>query len=148
MVCSNEQAENRIKKYETIKAMHLDYVQTSLTIYELNKKYGFSISSIKKYLKMTNDEIEKVKEKKTYNTKENKMASYCNIIYKMLVDGISFEYIFAYIKKIGYTGNDMSLRNYISIMSSNNGIGNINITTFNQYEYAKDEIIITRYELF
>lgn len=39
--------------------MHLDYVQTSLTIYELNKKYGFSISSIKKYLKMTNDEIEK-----------------------------------------------------------------------------------------
>lgn len=50
------------------------------------------------------------------------MASYCNIIYKMLVDGISFEYIFAYIKKIGYTGNDMSLRNYISIMSSNNGI--------------------------
>ena len=41
VVCSNEQAENRIKKYETIKAMHLDYVQTSLTIYGLNKKYGF-----------------------------------------------------------------------------------------------------------
>lgn len=145
---SIKQSENRIKKYEAIKNMNIDYKENYLTIYELKEKYGYSITAIKKYLNMTNEEIEKIKEKRTYNTKENKMSPYCNIIYKMLVDGISLEYIFAYIKKIGYDGSDMSLRTYIGIMASNNDIGNINFNIFNRYEYYKDETIITRYELF
>ena len=70
VVCSNEQAENRIKKYETIKAMHLDYVQTSLTIYELNKKYGFYYIFYKKIFKNDKWWNRKSKRKKRHTTQK------------------------------------------------------------------------------
>lgn len=56
---------------------------------------------------MPNEEIENIKEKRSYNTKENEMKSYSNMIYKMLIDNVEFKYIFAYVKNQGYKGTDI-----------------------------------------
>ena len=145
---SKKQEENRLKKYETIKLMMQDYKKNKLSVIKLSEKYGFSVTAIYSYLKLSDNEIEKIKERRIYNIKENKMSEYYNIMYKMLRDGISIDYIFAYIKKLGYKGKDMTLRAYISNLADNNNLGNIKLNIFDKYDYPHDEIVITRYDIF
>ena len=144
---SKMQEKNRLEKYQKIKLMRDDYKKNTLSVIQLSEKYNFSKTSIYTYLKMSNDEVEKIKEKRTYKRKEQSMAKYSNIIYKMLKDNISIDYIFAYIKKIGYCGNSITLRSYIKIIAINNNLINTDLNIFDKYEYPKDETIITRYEL-
>ena len=145
---SKKQEENRLKKYEAIKLMIQDYKINNLSVIKLSKKYGFSATSVYNYLKLSDDEIEKIKDRRIYNIKENKMSKYYNIMYKMLSDEISIDYIFAYIKKLGYKGKDMTLRAYIINLANNNNLGNIKLNVFDKYDYPHDETVITRYDIF
>lgn len=140
-----KQAQNRIKKYETIVAMRNE---KKLSIDELKNKYKFSELTIKKYLKMTNDEVEKIKLKR--NNKRNKITEFSkfkNIVYKMLKDKQPYEYIIAYVLKLGYSGPLTTLKGDIYKIANNNGFMDIMFNKFNKYEYSKDETIITRRDL-
>ena len=65
----------------------------------------------------------------------------------MLKDKQPIEYIMAYILKQGYNGSLISLRGIICIIAKNNNIPEVHFRIYNEYEYPKDETIITRYEL-
>lgn len=140
-----KQAENRIKKYETVIAIRND---RNLSINELKSKYGLVVLTIKKYLKMTDEEVEKVKLKR--NNKRNKItefSKYKNIVYKMLKDRQPYEYIIAYILKLGYKGPLTTLKGDIYKIANNNGFTGITFSKFNKFEYSSDETVITRRDL-
>lgn len=142
-------AENRLKKYELIKRLREEYFENkSKTLKELALKYGISHNSAIKYKNMTEEEVELVKEKRNGQKKKTEIMDYCNMIYKMLVDGIEFEYIFAYVKQCGFKGTDIHLKNYIAVVASNNNIRNIPFCKYDKFEYSKDETIIKRSEIF
>lgn len=138
------QAENRIKKYNDIIALRKE----KLNIEELVIKYNYSKSSIKKYLNMSDEEVEKIKERRNYKRKESEIIKYSNIIYKMLVDNIEINYIITYVLKLGFKNSIVELRSYIYNIATNNNLRKVDLQLYNKYEYSKDETIITRYELF
>ena len=95
-----EHAKNRQKKYEDIINIRKDI---NLSVNELVIKYKYSKASIKKYLSMTDEEVEEIKIKKNYNRKKKtEFSKYKNIVYKMLLDNQPYEYILAYVLKCGY----------------------------------------------
>ena len=139
-----KQAENRQKKYNDIISIRNE---SNLSIEQLKVKYGYSTSTIKKYLTMTDEEVEKVKQKKNYNRKkETEFSKYKNIVYKMLMDNQPYEYIIAYVLKSGFNGPIIRLKDKIWKLAKNNKIEGIKFT-HNRYVYSDDEIIITRLEL-
>lgn len=146
---SKQQEQNRLEKYQKIKELRNEYYNGNNTnLSELSNTYKLSITTIRKYLKMPNEEIENIKEKRSYNTKENEMKSYSNMIYKMLIDNVEFKYIFAYVKNQGYKGTDIHLKNFIMTLASNNNINEFNCPKrYNRYEYPKDVTVISRYEI-
>jgi hypothetical protein len=139
-----KQKENRQKKYEDIILIRKD---KDLSIKELRKKYNYSSKSIKKYLAMTEQEVEQVKEKKDYNRKKTEFSNYTNIVYKMLIDKQPYEYILAYVLKSGYKGSTTKLKGKIYKIAKNNNFEGITFSKYNKYEYVSDETIITRCEL-
>ena len=139
-----QHSKNRIEKYNKVIELRKD----NLSIKELIIKYGYSSGSIKKYLNMTDEEVEQIKIKKNYNRKkESKYSKIANIIFKMLNDNQPYEYIIAYILKCGYNGSIISLKGIIKIIAKNNGFDYIHFSKYNTYEYYKDETVITRLEL-
>lgn len=141
------QAERRIEKYNTAIQIRND---SKLNVAELSKKYNTSQYLVKKYLKMSNEEIEQIKIKKNYNRKKTEFSSYKNIVYKMLVDKQPFEYILAYVLKQGYLKNPLILRRKIQAIASNNkikGYDDIEIKMYDKMEYPKDETVITKRDL-
>ena len=137
-------AENRQKKYNDIISIRNEI---DLSIEELIEKYKYSKSSIKKYLAMTEDEVETVKEKKNYNrNKETEFSKYKNIVFKMLLDNQPYEYILAYILKCGYKKPLIQLKGKICKLIKNNGFNPVEFTP-TRYEYSKDETIISRLDL-
>ena len=142
------QAENRLKKYDTAIKIRKDYTDNKIIkISELADKYNISKNMVKKYLKMTNENVEQIKVKKNYKRKETEFSKYKNIAYKMLVDGISLEYIIAYLLKCGYSKGILSLKGKIYSLARNNGIDGIKFIRYVEEEYPDDETVITRKEL-
>lgn len=140
-----KQAINREEKYNKIICIRND---KKMSIEELSQKYNCCKLSIKKYLSMSDDEVEQVKIKKNKKRKQNAIYSkYTNIIFKMLNDNQPYEYIIAYILKCGYNGSIISLKGIIKIIAKNNGFDYIHFSKYNTYEYSDDETIITRLEL-
>ena len=139
-----QQAENRQKKYEEIISIRNE---KNLTIEELAKKYSHNAITIKKYLKMDNDEVEKIKEKRKYKRKETEFSKYKNIVFKMLRDKQPYEYIIAYVLKSGYKGTLTALKGDIYKLAKNNKFEGINFNKYNKYEFSADETIVKRYDL-
>lgn len=75
--------------------------EADLNIDELSEKYNVSQYLVKKFLKMTDEDVKQIKIKSNYNRKETEFSKYKNIVYKMLIDGQPLEYILAYILKNG-----------------------------------------------
>ena len=137
--------KNRLKKYNDILEIRKD---KNLSINELIDKYKYCKKTILKYLKMTDEEVEKIKFKKTYQKKnKTEFCNFKNIVYKMLADNQSYEYIIAYCLEQGYKGNLTTLKGDIHKIAVNNGFTGTTFNRYNKYEYNYDETIITRYEL-
>lgn len=114
-----KQAENRIKKYNIIKEIRNDY-KTNQDIKELSKKYCFSKISIKKYINMTDEEVEQIKERNNYKKRKAKMDNYKNIIYKMLKANHNLYEIINYVVYKGYNDDLNQLKIYIYLITKNN----------------------------
>lgn len=114
-----KQTENRLKKYNIIKEIREEY-QVNKNIKILSENYHFSQFSIKKYLNMTNEEVELIKERRNYKNRKTKMDNYKNIIYKMLRDNHNLYDIMNYIIYKGYKDNLWDLEAYIYLITKNN----------------------------
>ena len=96
---------------------------------------------------MSSEEVNDIDKIRSYKKGKTKMDDYSNIIYKMLNNNISQEYIFAYIKLKGCEASDRYLTNYTNLVAKNNGYNYKDKTTFLELEYPSDVEVITRQEL-
>ena len=84
--------------------------------------FGLSLPSVRKYVQMTEDEIESMgKLKSCKKRKDSTMDDWLNIIFKMMADDHSNETIFFYIRDYtDYTGSAKKLGKYIYYIGKNN----------------------------
>ena len=116
---------------------------------EIAKEFNISQVSLRKYRKMTDEEVENLAIRKDYKKRKTVMDDYINIIYKMLIDNIPPEYIIEYVVKKGYQGKIRNIEMYIQALAKNNNLKyDYSSLMFIRYEYPKDVTIITRHELF
>lgn len=144
------QTKSRLRKYNDIKKIQKEI---NLSIEQLAEKYKYSTVTIKKYLKLKPEEVEKIKQRNDYTERKNKFDEYKNIIYKMLKDNRTLYEILNYLLYIGYDDDVHQLRDYIKILITNN-FANLNpedysrLTLFKEEAYPKEEVVtITRAEL-
>ncbi len=96
------QAQSRLKKYEKIKAMRNEWMQTKKPKYkDFQEKYEVSYPFLRKYLAMTDEEVEAVKELRKQKKRRTLMDDYGNMIYKMIADGHKPSVIYSYVKSKG-----------------------------------------------
>jgi hypothetical protein len=86
----------------------------------ISDEFLLSKPAAKKYIYMTEDEINSLDAPASCKKRKTIMDDYLNVIYKMLRDKRKPEIIMAYIIKKGYSGSLKSLENYISILAKNN----------------------------
>lgn len=84
------------------------------------EKFGISPPSAKKYINMTEGEIQDLDMPTNYKKRVTIMDDYINIIFKMLRDGIGDDGIYFYILRQGYSGSINSLWEYIKCIEMNN----------------------------
>ena len=145
-----KQAENRIKKYNIIRELRNEY-RFNKDMKALSKKYHFSQLSIKKYLNMSDDEVELFKERKNYKSRKTKMDNYKNIIYKMLKDNCHLYDIMNYVVYKGYDNKINDLKKYIYLIAKNN-FPNLKAKEYYpnyvvDFVYPDEVIIISRKDL-
>ena len=84
--------------------------------------FGISPPSVKRYIQMTEKELENMDHPKKYNQrKDATMGNWLNIIFKMMEDGHSNETIFFYIQeRPDFTESPQKLSDYIYLIGKNN----------------------------
>ena len=143
-----EQKQRRIEKKKKIKKLR-ERLKNS-TCHEtkiIAKEFEISQNSLRKYAKMSEEEVENIDKIRIYKKSKSKMDNYSNIIYKMLEDNIPQEYIFVYVKEKGCEASDRYLRGYINMVAKNNGFNYNKMSIFIKLEYPKNVIVITKNEL-
>ena len=76
--------------------------------------------SAKKYVLMSEDDIQMMDNPKKYKKRKTVTDDYINMIYKMTLDGIRPEVIFSYVIKKGYLESWKALDNRIVYLLKNN----------------------------
>jgi len=79
-----------------------------------------SPAAIKKYVRMTADEVAKLEDIRPCSKRRTVMDDYLNIIFKMLRDRTRPEIIMSYVIRKGYGGSWATLENYIKVLAKNN----------------------------
>jgi len=87
---------------------------------ELEDQFHISRATLKKYLNMSEEEVERLLEITPYKKRDTPVNPYLNRIYKMLKDNVDSPLIFAYILHQWYRGNKKSLENHILAIKENN----------------------------
>ncbi len=116
--------QSRIAKYELVRQVRAEYASlildantkrrknASLAV-PIADKYGLSPLSVKKYIAMTEEEVENLKEKRHTKDRITGFDNYKNIAYKMLKDHIDIGTIVYFIKKQGCTLADLTITRHI-----------------------------------
>lgn len=117
---AQQAAENRKQKQETVKNVRKEWEASKqgkqIKKNELAQMFGISVSTVKKYLNMTDEAVDKMTEINHYHTR-NVGDPRRNIIYKMLRDGHSPAIIYVYLCKGDYTNEDRSVEHLIESIS-------------------------------
>lgn len=143
-----EQAKRRAEKANMIKALRERIKNSNChETKEIAKEFGISPASLRKYQKLTEEEVENVANIKPYKNRKTLMDEYKNMVYKMLKDDIPHSYIMAYVLKKGYQGSIRNLRDYVNLIAKNNGMKYSENNTFVKEKYPSNVIVITRYDL-
>lgn len=113
--------ESRRAKQLQIRNLQERFQQMGKTqLKELSEEFQISLTTTKKYLNMTESDIQTLDRPRNYKKRKTIMDEYLNIIYKMLRDNIADEVIYAYVCSKGYQGSSNSLENYIYLLKKNN----------------------------
>lgn len=143
-----EQAQNRKEKQEMIIKLRERLSRSNChETQKIAKEFGISIKSLRKYKNMSEEEVEEISNRRSYKKGKTKMDDYMNIIFKMLKDGISQEYIMAYVLAKGCKASLRYLKNYINLVAKNNGMEYKKESIFIKTTYPKGIVVITRLEL-
>ena len=143
------QTQNRLEKYKMVKKLReeLKYSNCHDTK-RIAQKYGISTASLRKYRDMNNDAVEQLLERTQYKKRKTVMDDYINIIYKMIIDNVPYEYIIAYVLQEGYSGKVSNIKGYIrNLVIHNNLHYNYSGLIYTKMVYPADIKIISRYDL-
>ena len=115
------QAESRKIKQQLIRNIR-KYKNENLgaSLKELAAIFEISMPTVKKYLKMTGEEIDAMDSPLNYKKRETVMDNFINIIFKMHQDNMAADIIFAYVRHCGFNGNSSTLADYIEKVKRNN----------------------------
>lgn len=146
------QEKQRVKKYKLILEIRKIYNELkgkkSYKYKQINKSLNVSISTITKYVNMTEDEVKHTLDINQYKDRKTNVDEYKNIIYKMHRDGHEKDIIFAYIISLGYDKSYRTLDNYIYLIGKNNfSEKRHELNIFHEYVYPNDVIVIKRSDL-
>lgn len=109
----------------------------------------FQVSQLtaKKYVHMSETEIQAMDNPIVYKTRDKLTNDYVNIIYKMYINDIKPEMIFSYILKIGFKGTYKVLDNQIIRLIKNNFGVKLPMNWYLDYDYPADVTMIKRNEV-
>ena len=115
------QAESRKVKQQLIRDIQkYKHDNPAATKKELADIFGITGFTVKKYLRMSTQEIDEMDSPKEYKKREKIVDDYSNIIFKMLLDYVSTEIIYAYVCHCGFSGNPTTMISYIERVKKNN----------------------------
>lgn len=120
------QAAGRLEKYKKIRKIRniweksMDPGAEKVTKKELAGRFNLSPVSLNKYLKMSEEEVEKIKEIREYKKRDTPANPYLNMIYKMIRDDQKPLMILHYVMNKGYSGSRRSLEALIYSMAREN----------------------------
>ena len=85
------------------------------------EQFGISQPCAKKYIYMSQKELEKLDAPRNYKKRETSMNGWLNVIYKMMLDGHTNETIYFYIKEHpDFNESKKKLQDYIYLIGKNN----------------------------
>lgn len=141
-------AAKRMDRYKKIKQMRDEWNRGKYDSKEtLANAYGMSAANARRYLNMSDDDVELIKELRERGKRRTDMDDYLNIVYKMLADGHRPAFIYSYILYIGYSGSIHSLANHIKAIARNNFGIKLRRDFQYDYSYPKDAVIIKRFDV-
>lgn len=113
------------------------------------RKYGIARHTAKKYISMTDEEINGMDAPKNYKTRKRAGNDFINIIYKMMEDGYDDEIIYQYLRKSGVSTSRSNLCDYIQAISKENFPDRKRMYGMRLMDqrYPDDVIVIRRNEL-
>lgn len=149
-------AAARQKKYEMVKAVREEYNHPEkaadtgtaakaarVTKASLVRKYGISRSAVTKYLGMSDEDVEGLKDISPRKS-HSMVDGYENMIYKMLGDHIPAIEVSAYVQKHGYTGSVTALNSKITAIALNNYGRKLSRFSFVTAHYPEGVEVISR----
>ena len=140
--------ENRKQKYKKIVELRKKWASSpSCTKKQFAAAHGISVSSLTKYLNMTDEQVEDILNIKEYKKRKTDMDDYMNIVFKMLSDGYRPEFIYSYILHIGYEGSHKSLTGHIEAIARNNFEIRVPRNFYMKEQYPDDVVVVSRGEL-
>ena len=144
-----EDRDNRQKKKNKIINIQKRWRELEDKDYKIIvNEFNICLSSAKKYINMSKEEIDKLDEIALYKKRKTKLDDYDNIIYKMLKDNLEYKIIYSYVKFKGYNGSETALDNHIRFINENNFPNNPpKSIKFVSTIYPKNVIIIKRNQL-
>lgn len=124
--------------------------QEKKRIKNVAETFGISQATAKKYVSMTEEEINGLDKPNSCKKRESSMNAWLNVIYKMMVDGHSNETIYFYIKiQKEFRDSDRKLEKYIYIIEKNNFPNRVlfNRKTIMEWVLPPDVTVINRTDL-
>lgn len=141
-------ARNRAIKYERVQALRREWASAGhKNMKQFAKQHSVSVSALKKYLSMSEEEAALLLEIKEYKKHRTDMDDYMNIVFKMLSDGQRPELIYSYILHIGYKGSSCSLENHIKFIALNNFSIKLGKDFHTKEVYPDDTVVIRRFDV-
>ena len=141
-------AKKRLERYERVVRLRKEWESGKYgSKGELANAYGMSAANANRYLKMSQEEVEKIKDLKKRGKRKTDMDCYMNIVYKMLRDGYNPEFIYSYILSLGYNGSPHSLGNHIKCIARNNFGRKLKMGFEYKYSYPEGTVIIKRSDI-
>ena len=111
-----------------------------VVIAEISRRFSISQPTVKKYLNMSENDVEDLLKPRRY-AKSEPASPYIHMVHKMLRDGCSAYQIFCYIKaRTDYSGTDEALATYINTQISNNfpGRKQLNLCAYREERYPEN----------
>lgn len=141
-------ARNRAIKYERVQTLRREWASADhKNMKQFAKQHSVSVSALKKYLSMSEEEAAQLLEIKEYKKHRTDMDDYMNIVFKMLSDGQRPELIYSYILHIGYKGSSCSLENHIKFIALNNFSIKLGKDFHTKEVYPDDTVVIRRFDV-
>jgi transposase len=143
-----KQAENRKKKQELIPDIQKRWAEVKKkNISAIAREFSISTPTAEKYISMTEKEITALNQPVKYKRGKTIFDDYRNIIYKMLRDNVSPEFIISYIIRVGYCGNLKSLYGYIVRIANHNFNRKFRMNWAYRFDYSTDVLTIKRNDI-